>query len=222
MFSAALNVSSDPVSEFQSAMANAGIFSDEVPIADGWLHRFKADGDKAGSKNGWYVLFNDGNPAGRFGSWKYGIDETWSLKNYKEFTPQERAEYAKQMSKAKEEREKARAVAHKEARAAANRLWSEASSETGTHKYLQDKGVEAYRIRSNGANLLIPLRDSGGILHSIQTIDEYGKKLFLSGGAIQGHYFGIGKPNGKMVIAEGYSTATNRPTPQIRYYYPVI
>ena len=209
MSSAALNLSSDPVSEFHQAMADAGILSDEVPIADGQLHRFKADGDKTGSKNGWYILFNDGNPAGSFGSWKYGVNETWSLKNYKDFTPQQKAEYAKQMAQAKTEREKAQAVAHKEARSAALRLWSEASPETGNHKYLQDKGVQAYKIRSNGADLLIPLRDSGGTLHSIQTIDEHGKKLFLSGGAIRGHYFGIGKPNGKMVIAEGYSTAAS-------------
>ena len=209
MSSAALNYNSDPVSEFHQAMADAGIFSNEAPIADGQLHRFKADGDKIGSKNGWYILFNDGNPAGSFGSWKYGVSETWSLKNYKDFTPQQKAEYAKQMAQAKTEREKAQAVAHKEARAAANRLWSEASSETGNHKYLQDKGVQAYKIRSNGADLLIPLRDSGGTLHSIQTIDEQGKKLFLSGSAIRGHYFGIGKPNGKMVIAEGYSTAAS-------------
>jgi len=207
MHSAALNINTDPVSEFQSAMAGAGILSDEIPIADGQLHRFKAVGDKNGSKNGWYILFNDGNPAGKFGSWKYGINETWSSRDYKDFTPQQRAEYAKQMAKAKMEREKAQAATHKEARASANRLWSEASPETGKHKYLQDKGVQAFRIRSNGANLLIPLRDSGGILHSIQTIDERGKKLFLSGGAIQGHYFGIGKPNGKVIIVEGYSTA---------------
>ena len=77
MNSPALNLSTNPSLEFQSAMADAGIFSDEVPIADGQLHRFKADGDKIGSKNGWYILFNDGNPAGSFGSWKLDIKETW-------------------------------------------------------------------------------------------------------------------------------------------------
>jgi len=203
----ALNLNVDTASAFQSAMFDAGIVIDELPIADGELHRFKVSDDKNGSRNGWYVLFGDRNPKGCFGSWKLGINETWSLKNYSTYTPQEKAEYAKQMAQARDERKKAQAITHKEARSEADKLWSDAKPETGSHKYLEDKGVQAYRIRSSGANLLIPLRDSGGILHSIQTIDESGKKLFLSGGAIQGHYFSIGKPNRKIIIAEGYSTA---------------
>jgi len=188
-------------------MLDAGIVTDEIPIADGHKHRIKTDNDKNGKTSAEYVLHVDNNPAGWFKSYKLGIYETWSLKDYKEFTPQEKAEYAKQMAKIKEEKRKAQAVAHKEARAAANRLWNEATPETGCHKYLYNKNVLAYKIRTNGTKLLIPLRDAAGILHSIQTIDTQGKKLFLSGGAIQGHYFGIGKPNGKMIIAEGYSTA---------------
>ena len=101
MHSAALNLNNDPVSEFQSAMADAGIITNETLIADSELHRFDVEGDKKGSKNGWYILFNDGNPAGKFGSWKYGIKETWSSRDYKDFTPQQRAEYANQMAKAK-------------------------------------------------------------------------------------------------------------------------
>ncbi len=207
--SAALNYNSDPVLAFQSAMADAGIVISDTPIPDSQLHRFKVEGDKNGSKNGWYILFNDGNTAGRFGSWKQGVDETWSLNNLSTYTQQEKAEYVKQMARAKQEREKAQALTHKEARAAANRIWGEATPATEDHVYLKNKGVKAYKIKSNGSGLLIPLRDSGGILHSIQTIDEHGKKLFLSGGAITGNYFIIGKPNGKMVICEGYSTGAS-------------
>lgn len=207
MPNAALNINSDPAIAFQSAMADAGIVINEIPIADGELHRFKVADDKNGSLNGWYVLFGDNNAKGCFGSWKLGINETWSLKNFSTYTQQEKAEYAKQMARAKEERKKAQAVVHKEARSEAEKLWSDAKPETGNHKYLREKGVEAYRIRSNGYKLLIPLRDSAGVLHSLQFIDLNGKKLFLSGGAIQGHYFGIGKPNGQIIIAEGYSTA---------------
>ena len=45
MSSAALKLNTDPVSEFQSAMADAGIVTNEIPIADGQLHRFKVEGD---------------------------------------------------------------------------------------------------------------------------------------------------------------------------------
>jgi len=207
MLDPGLNLNRDPALAFQSAMYDAGIVSDEIPIADGELHRFKVSDDKNGSRNGWYVLFGDDNPKGCFGSWKLGINETWSLKNPKEFTPLEKAEFARQMAQAREERKKAQAATHKEARAEAERLWSDAKPEIGNHRYLQDKGVQAHRIRSDGYKLLIPLRDAGGTLHSLQFIDSTGKKLFLSGGAIHGHYFGIGKPNGKIAIAEGYATA---------------
>jgi len=199
----ALNLNSDPALAFRSAMFDAGIVSDEIPIADGELHRFKVSGDKNDSRNGWYVLFGDNNPKGNFGSWKLGINETWSFKNFSNYTPQEKDEYARQMATAKEKRKKVQAIAHKEARGEAERLWSDAKPETGNYKYLKDKGVEAHRIRSDGNKLLIPLRDSAGVLHSIQFIDLNGGKLFLSGGAIRGHYFGIGKPNGKIIIAEG-------------------
>ncbi len=209
MSNAALNLSTDIVSEFHSAMTAAGILTDEIPIADGLRHRIRTNSDKNGKTSAGYVLYPDNNPAGGFWSFKLGTYETWSLKNYKEFTPQEKAEYAKQMAQAREERKKAQTVVHKEARGEAERLWSDAKPETGTHKYLKDKRVQAYRIRSNGTDLLIPLRDAGGILHSIQTIDTQGKKLFLSGGAIKSNYFSIGKPNGKIVIAEGYSTAAS-------------
>ena len=40
-------------------------------IADGTLHRIKANGDK--TTNSWYILHVDGLPAGEFGCWKRGI-----------------------------------------------------------------------------------------------------------------------------------------------------
>ena len=212
MNSPALNysgVDSDPVSAFHSEMIDAGIVSDETPIADGELHRFRVAGDKSGSRNGWYILFGDSNPNGCFGSWKLDINETWSQKNYKEFTQQEKDEYAKQMAQVKEERRKIEAKRHKEARAEAERLWGKAKEETGSHQYLKDKGVQAHRIRTNGSKLLVPLRDSTSVLHSIQFIDQNGKKLFLSGGTIQGNYFSIGRPKDKLIIAEGYSTGAS-------------
>jgi len=200
---------SDIPTQFKQAMFDAGIGSDEIPMADSQLHRFRVEGDKNGSKNGWYVLFGDNNPKGVFGSWKLGTNDIWSLKNFREYTPQEKAEWAKQQAEAKKERDKAQALTHKEARAEAERLWSKAKPEIGNHKYLRDKGIQAYNIRSDGFKLLIPLRDTKGVLHSLQTIDPTGRKLFLSGGAIKGNYFGIGKPKDTLVVVEGYSTGVS-------------
>lgn len=195
--------------QFQEAMINAGIVINDIPVADSQLHRFRVDGDKKGSNNGWYVLYGDDNPKGCFGSWKLGINENWSLKDFKSYTPQERAKWAKQMAEAKKERENAQGLRHREARSEALRLWGNAKKEKGGHAYLKDKEIQAYKIRTDGIKLLIPLRDPEGTLHSLQFVSPNGSKLFLNGGAIQGHYFGIGKPSDTLVIVEGYSTGSS-------------
>ncbi len=52
---------------FKNAIANVGLSTRDTIIPDGKLHRFNIQGDKLGSKNGWYVLFGDDVPAGCFG-----------------------------------------------------------------------------------------------------------------------------------------------------------
>src|SRR5438094_10627247 len=54
--------------------------------------------------------------------------------------------------------------------------------------------------------LLIPLCDSTGQLHSLQTIDSAGEKRFMAGGAGKGHYFLIGEPQDVLRVCEGYAT----------------
>ncbi|MEW8053067.1 MAG: DUF3987 domain-containing protein, partial [Candidatus Thiodiazotropha sp.] len=75
--------------------------------------------------------------------------------------------------------------------------------------YLLKKGVGAYGLKSDGFNLLVPMRDENGTLHSIQTIDPDGAKKFLPGGRVKGCYYPIGKPNGVLCIAEGFATAAS-------------
>jgi len=202
-------IHSDITHKFQEAMQAAGIGIDEAPIADGVLHRFKVEGDKNGSHNGWYVLHGDNNPKGCFGSWKLNVDETWSLKQFTEYTPHEREEWGKQLAKVKEERKKAKAFEHEQARNEAKRLWNNAQPEIGGHKYLRDKHVNAHSIKTNGQQLVIPLRDTCGVIHSLQYINPNGSKKFLTGGAIKGHYYAIGVPENTLVIVEGYSTGAS-------------
>lgn len=53
------------------------------------------------------------------------------------------------------------------------------------------------------------MRDTGGIIHSLQFIDGEGNKRFLSGGRKKGCYFPIGSPGEPLCIAEGYATAAS-------------
>ena len=53
------------------------------------------------------------------------------------------------------------------------------------------------------------MRDASGALHSLQFIAEDGTKRYLTGGRVAGCYFSIGKPDGRIVIAEGYATGAS-------------
>jgi putative DNA primase/helicase len=55
-------------------------------------------------------------------------------------------------------------------------------------------------------SLLVPLRDVDGNLHGLQFIQPDGSKNFLTGSAIAGHYFAIGKPRGRIIVCEGMAT----------------
>jgi putative DNA primase/helicase len=75
------------------------------------------------------------------------------------------------------------------------------------HPYLTRKRVKAFGIRQYRSALVIPLRDTSGVIHSLQFIDAEGDKRFLAGGAISSHYHAIGQHSGTLCIAEGYATA---------------
>ena len=60
----------DFMGEFCIAMRSAGIATKADIIADGMVRRFHVEGDRPGSKNGWYILHIDDAPYGEFSTWK--------------------------------------------------------------------------------------------------------------------------------------------------------
>ena len=60
--------------------------------ADGKLMRYRVEGDKAGSRNGWLVQYRHPVMAGSFGSWKTGDSHTWREQFTKPLTPAEKVE----------------------------------------------------------------------------------------------------------------------------------
>lgn len=193
--------------QFISAMASAGLAMDKgVPVADGSLHRYRVDADKAGSKNGWYVLHLDDKPFGAFGSWKTGQSETWSPGAGESMTAAERQALAARMAAAKLARDAEQAAVQTSARQRAHDLWEKAKPADGTHAYLVKKGVPAYGLKLLRQQLVVPLRDVDGTLHSLQFIADDGRKTFLTGGRKRGCYHAIGKPAAALCICEGYAT----------------
>jgi putative DNA primase/helicase len=57
--------------------------------------------------------------------------------------------------------------------------------------------------------LLVPARDAGGQLHTVQFIGADGSKRFLTGGRITGCYYSIGRVRGAVLVVEGYATGAS-------------
>jgi len=195
----------NPIEQFQSVMQADGFTPPEI-IADGKPHRF--DIDKRGDAKGFYILFADGVPSGRYGSWSEqepGAWLKWSAKSENSMTDAERAENRKRWKKAQAERRKQLAEAHRLAAEEALSIWKGSSPASADNAYLARKKVHSHGINQQGSDLIIPVRINGE-LSSIQRINSDGKKMFLSGGAIAGGYHSIGKPSERIYIAEGYAT----------------
>lgn len=195
------------IEQFKQAMQGAGLPPPEVIHPDGAIHRFSTNG-KHGDKAGWYSFHADGIPAGAFGDWRQGLEQTWCSKEGSSMTPEERQAHQQRMQALKTQQEAEKAKTQADAAQTAQQLWDNASP-CISHPYLTAKGVQGHGVKEFGGRLIIPLRDTTATLHSLQTIMEDRQKRFHAGGRIQGCYHAIGKPDGRIVVCEGYATGAS-------------
>lgn len=192
---------------FSEAMADAGLAMHKPGLlGDGLLHRYRVDGDKAGSLNGWYVLHLDDKPFGAFGSWKTGQSCSWTAQQRETLSEAERLALQRRMVAAKAARDAEQIKVYADAGLRASKLWSRAVPATNDHPYLVRKAVAAYGLRLLRQQLVIPLRDVGGQLHTLQFIAPDGKKTFMTGGRKRGCYHAIGRVERVLCVGEGYAT----------------
>lgn len=177
-------------------------------VADGQLHRYRVEGDKPGSLNGWYVLHSGDALAGAFGSWKTDERHTWHQAGSKPLTPAERAALRKRLQEAQAMRASSQAAQHQDAAKRAEALLRQSVAATDDHPYLRRKRALAHGIRQKGNALLIPIRNACGELQSIQFIHPDGTKLFLRCGRTAGGFYLIGVVADVLLIAEGFATAS--------------
>ena len=200
-------VASTPEQEFANAIQAAGLPPPIEIIADGQIHRFSTNG-KVDDDAGWYVLHVDGVAAGVFGCHRLGHKWKWCSESPSKMTQTERIAYQDRLHALKALRDSEQAQRHAGAAKAAATVFDAATPCT-THQYLSTKGVRAYGIRQAGDNLLIPLHDATGTLHSLQTITPDGDKRFQTGGRVKGCFHGINGPAGVLLICEGYATGAS-------------
>ena len=199
-----------PETEFAEAARSRGLSIFGPAIGDGVLHRVAVEGDKRGSRNGWYLLHLDGVPAGAFGSWKGGWRETWRSGGHSEVTASERERLNAAFATAKQQREADTLQRWQQASERALKIWQSATTADPLHPYLARKSVQAHGIRQLGDQLLVPMRDANGVLWNLQTISADGFKLFQKGARKTGTYHAIGGPVVDVLnITEGYATGAS-------------
>ena len=182
-------------------------------VGDGQLHRFQVEGDKSGTKNGYYVLHLGRAPAGFYGSWRLGIGHKWRADNQKSLTPADR-EAVRQEVKATQDRERQALIARQmsAARQAQVNLRDSRPADP-RHPYLKAKGIPPLRSRQQGPNLVLPIVDlQSRELMSLQFIRPDGVKRFLTGGRKSGGVIPVaGRTSGaeRVLITEGWATGAS-------------
>jgi len=201
----------DVVAAFRDAMARRGMIAPVHIIADGNIHRCDS-ASRNGKGDASYVLHLDGLiPAGGFQNWQDGIGwEDWRADIARELSTAERNDLKAKAQATRQEREADTARRHAEAAQRAGKIWGEAAPCTG-HPYLTKKGLAAgYGARvSNRGDLVLPLRDAGGRLRSLQFIKPDGGKTYLKGGQVSGCCHPIGEPGDVILIGEGFATCAS-------------
>lgn len=195
---------------FSQAMMAADLVPPAYLVADGKVHRFDPDGRGNGRNgSGWYALHLDGVPAGIFGDWRAGLTQTWCSKATSEMTRAEQDEWRATIRAMQAQRHAETLQRQQDAAGLALRHWQAATPARVDHPYLARKGVQPYGIRAAGSALLVPMRCTAGKLHGLQTIFADGAKRFTAGGKKQGCYHAIGKPDGVLIVCEGYATGAS-------------
>jgi phage/plasmid primase-like uncharacterized protein len=202
-----------PEAQLIDAMRAAGLQPPEEILMDGKIHRFKSGTKGApghGDKPGWYLVFGDGIPAGRFGCWRAGMEVTWRADVGRKLTQTEEMSHAKRLAEAKALRDAALERQHQVASETVEKIWTTANPANAEHPYLAKKGIQTHGARITGdGRLVLPLYDEDGTLATLQYIDHEGGKLYHPGGQTGGKFWMVGSLDepGTLFVAEGFATA---------------
>lgn len=198
--------------EFFNSALSAGIpFSGPI-VADGLLQRSHIKGHKNGTKNGAYVIFQNGSMSAG-----WGMDHTtghsfkWRTgKGNPRFSLEDRASFnVNQLL-----REQKEAHFHQKASGRSKNIWNESIVADCTNAYLQRKQVNHHGSKTGMSKnlkdtLIVPLYSADFEIVSLQFIQPDGTKRFLSGGKKKGCFWWLGHETNSILIAEGFATAAS-------------
>jgi len=202
--------------QLRAAMIDAGVQPPDIIKTDGAIQRFPTN-DTLSDDAGWCIVFTQPIFGAHFGDWRTGAEHTWHA-GRDTLTPAEHEALRAKFAETQQRQETAKRRRHAAARKEVEKIWAACKPAPSTHPYLVAKGVKSHggvRVDAKG-RLVIPLRDSDGVLHSLQYISaaptgddggSYGKR-FHPGGRKQGCFCMVGGgKREKICIAEGLATA---------------
>ena len=212
---------SQHISKFIDAMSAKGCAPakiSDVRDTGGEQKLIRSFDDRNGSKSLYFSYKNEGDRSiGTFHSCKLSIGDIWFSKSNKEWTDEEKKEWAKKRTGQREEEARKLRDGYEAVAEAATELWKR-STKAKEHPYLTKKGIKGDGCRIHEGDLLVPLRDIEGKLWLLQTITPEGQKYnsfrlpdgsWAKGGKKQGCYHGVvnGKTDKSVIcVAEGYAT----------------
>lgn len=189
-----------PEVAFVDFIKEKGFNPPEFVIQDGTIHRYGKN------KVDWYVYFPDGNNAGgAFGCWNKDEDNlNWCYLGAN-MSDDQRSQHNERMRQIHKQINEERQRVHAQAREEVAKVWAEAKEATD-HPYLRKKNVKAHGVKIHKGDLIIPMMDKDGLLHSLQRITPGCVKLNWAGGAVAGYYHTIPGSGKFAYLCEGYAT----------------
>jgi phage/plasmid primase-like uncharacterized protein len=209
----------DAISAFRDwARVEHGVDLPSTIVGDGRTHRARAAGKSSGHDVAYRLYLDGGFPGGWVQDWTTMAEPAkWNAKDLSPdiSSPSERAAAKAKFDAIRRQRAESEEAEHREAAAKADGMWQSAKP-CQEHSYLTRKGVGPHGVRVLGdGKLVIPLRDGGGNIQSVQLIDDSPsaekKKQFLWKTQVGGAFLTIGDPSvsRSICVAEGFATAAS-------------
>lgn len=203
----------DPQQEFARKLEALGLdLRGELPVLDGRTHRVPVLAKNGKGLDGAYCLHGDGIPAG----WAQNhiTGELIKLRaTGVVLAPEERERQQRERAERLREAEAERRAAYEAAASRCKDMWDRFGGVTGT-PYLEAKGVDAFGLKQDGLNLIIPVRNVDGEMRGFQAIAPDGQKAFARGIEKKGNFHLIGGEDrdlsqGEILLCEGYATGAS-------------
>lgn len=206
-----MNARYDFKADFCAALEAHDIIPPDHLVVDGRLHRCDAAGRNGKGDAAYQLWIDDGDrwATGGYNNWRNGGDWIKWTPEKQTLTKEERAAFRAQATKAARAAREYKQRLQIEAKNKAAKMLEEAIEVDADHPYLIKKGIEAHDLNAFNDQILVPMRDSEGVLHNLQLISPESDKRFLFGGRVVGCFHILGEPRPVMGLAEGLATAAS-------------